>query len=92
MRTVSEQDKALMETLRKLFNDAKSKAAEDQSKAARSLIIPTTICFVDYYDQDRMKPLQKIANKVSQIDKYWISFGKKYIVTHPALFLCRIKF
>ncbi|CBK19494.1 SH3 domain-containing protein [Caenorhabditis elegans] len=66
MRTVSEQDKALMETLRKLFNDAKSKAAEDQSKAARSLIIPTTICFVDYYDQDRMKPLQKIANKAIQ--------------------------
>ncbi|EFO98673.1 hypothetical protein CRE_09842 [Caenorhabditis remanei] len=66
MKLVSEHDKRLMETLRKLFNEAKSRVNEDQSRASRALIIPTSICFVDYYDVDRMKPLQKIANKAIQ--------------------------
>ncbi|CAL2039264.1 unnamed protein product [Caenorhabditis brenneri] len=66
MKLVAEQDKRLMDTLRKLFNEAKARTNEDQSRHARALIIPTSICFVDYYDQDRMKPLQKIANKAIQ--------------------------
>lgn len=62
MKIVSELDKKLMEELRKKFNDAKSRSSEEQR--SRSLITSTSICFVDYFDQDRMKPLQKIANKV----------------------------
>ncbi|CAI2352401.1 unnamed protein product [Caenorhabditis sp. 36 PRJEB53466] len=66
MRMVFEQDKRLMETLRKIFNEAKSRSADDQNKLSRSLITSTSACFVDHYDQDRMKPLQKIANKAVQ--------------------------
>ncbi|ULT93631.1 hypothetical protein L3Y34_003255 [Caenorhabditis briggsae] len=64
MKQVSEQDKRLMETQRKLFNEAKSRQSD--SNAPRSLITNNTQCFVDFYDTDRMKPLQKIANKAIQ--------------------------
>ncbi|PIC32246.1 hypothetical protein B9Z55_012648 [Caenorhabditis nigoni] len=64
MKQVSEHDKRLMETQRKLFNEAKSRQSD--SNAPRSLITSNTQCFVDFYDTDRMKPLQKIANKAIQ--------------------------
>uniref|UniRef100_A0A1I7U2L5 SH3 domain-containing protein n=2 Tax=Caenorhabditis tropicalis TaxID=1561998 RepID=A0A1I7U2L5_9PELO len=66
MKLVAEHDKRLMETLRKLFNEAKTRSNDDSTRHPRALIVPTSACFIDYYDQDRMKPLQKIANKAIQ--------------------------
>ncbi|CAB3409659.1 unnamed protein product [Caenorhabditis bovis] len=63
MKSVQLEDQDLMANLRSIFEQAKSVSGVDQH---RKLIQPNTPCFVDYFDPDRLKPLQKIANKAAQ--------------------------
>ncbi|CAD6195626.1 unnamed protein product [Caenorhabditis auriculariae] len=65
MKTVTSEDEKLMAKLRTLFEEQKALAAADPNAHSRKVILADSVCFVNYYDHDRLKPLGKIANKAS---------------------------
>ncbi|KJH43771.1 SH3 domain protein [Dictyocaulus viviparus] len=64
MKTVSELDNGLISRIRSKFQEEITAYQNDPMASSSRLIVPGMSCFANYYDPDRLKPLNNIVNKV----------------------------
>ncbi|KAE9412788.1 hypothetical protein Angca_002915 [Angiostrongylus cantonensis] len=67
MKTVNELDSGLISRIRSKFQDEITAYQNDILASTSRLIVPGMSCFANYYDPDRLKPLNNIVNKASKL-------------------------
>ncbi|KAJ1349342.1 hypothetical protein KIN20_004892 [Parelaphostrongylus tenuis] len=67
MKTVDELDSSLISHIRSKFQEEITAYQNDPLASTSRLIVPGMSCFANYYDPDRLKPLNNIVNKAARV-------------------------